>query len=343
MASRSAGHGGRGGTVDVFQAAAREMFICHMCNRAQNAGQQRIAIRSAENPHNFDHFCLTCKMSESALVRRHAHDSQGTLGNRGIGGGVAGGKAPSRSSSSSTATAAPACSSSSSSRRTGSTPTRRGAGTAFGGGGGGGGGSSSREKERGRGQDGEEDGDDQVEEDIETTAEAGDVYSSNPRVQMSIATRLHGVKKWLPTFAENGQFKRSPSAAAAAAAASSTGVESAARESNAAIAAEFRERFPHAPIVFPRESPETLALAALKPSAVTKAMKTNVEKNGGDVVQLQRESAMGFFPTRHMRVALFTHELCFFEDLVALKPFQVSLVVKKEKKSFCRDVLFVGK
>ncbi|CAM9751148.1 unnamed protein product [Ectocarpus sp. 6 AP-2014] len=53
-----------------------------MCFRTQKPGDLRTAVRSAETPTKFDHFCSTCWRSEEQLERRGAHNSHGTLKDR---------------------------------------------------------------------------------------------------------------------------------------------------------------------------------------------------------------------------------------------------------------------
>lgn len=84
------------------------------------------------------------------------------------------------------------------------------------------------------------------------------------------------------------------------------------------------ERFPQAPICRPVESVEMLAKAAMGPTAATAAMKRLVQNDGADMKQLLRQAAMAAFATPHVVIALYVHEVVFFQELVALEQFQVS-------------------
>ncbi|CAM9973685.1 unnamed protein product, partial [Pylaiella littoralis] len=88
-----------------------------------------------------------------------------------------------------------------------------------------------------------------------------------------------------------------------------------------AVAAQFRARFPNAPICRPLESVEDRALAAMQLKAATPAMKKRAEE-GEDMGYLLREAAMGVFATVHVDVAIFAHELVFFPIMVKDERFQ---------------------
>ncbi|CAN0138034.1 unnamed protein product [Ectocarpus sp. 4 AP-2014] len=88
-------------------------------------------------------------------------------------------------------------------------------------------------------------------------------------------------------------------------------------------AAAFKRRFPNSPVCKPLESVETRAIEAMQPSAATGAMQERAKKDE-DLGHRLREAAMATFATVDVEIALYVHEVVFFEELVRDDRFKVN-------------------
>lgn len=299
------------------------MFTCHMCNRQQNAGQERIAIRDPSNPTGWNHFCVVCAQTEqeegAQPVRQGRWDSDGTVSRvvrhpAEVGGG---GTSAQRSSAGSF-----------SSGRGDELASAAAAAAAAGGaaccdaGG--------MVGEEGGGH-GEEEGADEEEEE-EVDEGFANCWSNDP-LQVAVSNQLKAVHRHLPSISADGRLVPSNNAAAGAPAAlkgKGKGKSPAWKGKGMSpkeIAAAFRERFPQAPICRPVDNVETRAIAAMKPTPAIRKAATmaNGRIDEERMRELLREAAMAVFATINVVVLAFVHEVVFFEQLVKDPRFRVSV------------------
>ncbi|CAM9570500.1 unnamed protein product [Pylaiella littoralis] len=290
--SSAAGSGGRrGGQVLVSEGPANQMFCCHMCLRHQNADETRVAVRNDANGCGWDHFCRVCSQSEAVLRRQAEWNQHPTVGNRGVSGAV-----PSSSQTAQSPAGAHGSSNNNSSAAAAAAAEDHGGlGTS---------------PTAVAGDTGAEINDDEAPDEVDATDKDAQRWN-NRGLQDAMSRSARSVMRYMPRIAAGGALIPQGMRAGDA------GVKS-----PRAVAAQFRARFPNAPICRPLESVEDRALAAMQLKAATPAMKKRAEE-GEDMGYLLREAAMGVFATVHVDVAIFAHELVFFPILVKDERFQV--------------------
>ncbi|CAM9753350.1 unnamed protein product [Pylaiella littoralis] len=327
------GSGGRRGEpVRVYEGSAQQMFTCHMCKRKKNKGEYRIAHSSEQNPHGWDHFCFECSRSEQALERRGYWGSHGTLDSAPVVRAPTETDGPGAGAQPTSPVVQPSAVSVGGCSTTGDGPIySRGVGCCNNSSSNNSSSSSSAAAPRVSSAyeslecstEGEHDEVGRVEDD-EGEPEEGEAKADDPHrwnncgLQDALVRLGRSVTLHLPTAAVDGSL-RPPG---------TRGGDAAVLPPPRVVAAQFRERFPEAPFCRPVESVEVRALAAMRPSSATAAMKKRAKK-GGEVMDMEmlddllREAAMAVFATIHVVVIVYLLEVVFFEDLVKLKCFQV--------------------
>ncbi|CAM9721759.1 unnamed protein product, partial [Pylaiella littoralis] len=159
----------------------------------------------------------------------------------------------------------------------------------------------------------------------------------NEILQIAVSSQLKAVHRHLPTMCADGRLIPPKDAAADAPRTSDAGARAAFKGkgkgpaskgkllSPAEVAAAFNSKFPQAPICRPAENVETRALAAMQPTAAMKKKATAKDGRVDEVRlgELVREAAMAVFATVSVLVAVYVHEIVFFNLLVRDKRFQM--------------------
>ena len=315
-------------------APANRIFKCHGCKQWINQGSHRTGIPNDANPSGWGHFCYQCTAAMLPAGGFGGAASSGRL-HRPVGGG--------KSAEGEVATRSGGTSSSSQTPRSQSSLPEPGGGTwasdcCAGADGDIDVGEEGKEEgpaeeepvevEVGGGRPEEEEpGEEEPkeEEPEEEEPEEGEAKDDDPRrwsskaLQVAMSRSGRAVVDFLPTIAANGSLLPPRKKAAGGKGKGKDTAESSPRD----VAAAFRKRFPQAPICHPVASVETRAIETMQPNEATLAMKKR-EEQGADMGRLLRVSAMSVFATIHVVVALYVHEVVFFEELVGLKPFQAS-------------------